>query len=440
MPSGDWKSPRTGADYPLSVEIVIPGPDITLRITSLAEDQEIPVPGPMRAVWEGAGRVQATVQGIRISGRARIELCGYAYIFDFSAMLSSFRRKIDTEILRFFPPAMGREDIARLIGDISWQGEPRVYSDLIAKPSRELLDRNKKYYRPLYAILLLHSLGVSSEPYFDLICTIPELTHTGALIIDDIEDHAPTRRGGPAIHHMFGEDVAINAANTLYYLPWLLVEHHCGLDDSQRLLLYQNMVRSAVKAHLGQGTDIFWSRNRSSEQIIHWVAAGIDKSILQMHADKTGVAGEQVAQGCCVIARSSPEIRDACIRFSRNQWIGFQIMDDVRDILGDSESGKKPGTDISTGKLSYVIARALKMLEGHDRERLAEILALPPQRKDRRVIAEGITLVKKSGAIEACRREVEEMFSGEWEILSKVVPPSESKVLFRAFCRKMLSG
>ena len=203
---------------------------------------------------------------------------------------------------------INEEGIARLIGEAAWAYEPRVYSEVIAGPAWDLLNRGGKHYRPIFSTLLLRTLGVDPEPYLDLICVIPELNHTGALIIDDIEDGSPDRRGGPSIHVGHGLDVAINAGNTLYYLPWLLVERHPRLDDRQRLLFYQNMVSSAVRVHFGQGMDILLSRRRKPETTLAWLEDGIEEKVLQMHADKTGVAGEQVAKGCCIIANAPDRV------------------------------------------------------------------------------------------------------------------------------------
>lgn len=431
-----WTSTRTGITYPLSAEISFPG--CRLAITPLIPDQELPIPGPMRAVWEGAAGVGGTWNDRPVTGTARVELCGYGYIFDFNEVLASIGGRIDAELNRSLPRTLDGAGIGRLIGSDDWQGEPRVYPDLIAGPAWELIGRDKKFYRPLYAVLLLHALGAESGPYMDLLCAVPELTHTGALIIDDIEDSSLIRRGGPCIHRMYGTETAINAANTLYYLPWLRVGHHPMLDDSQRLELYRNMVKSAVRAHIGQGADLWLSHQRDPERLLAWVGSGMDEKILQMHADKTGIAGEQVATGCCVITHASEETREACVRYSKDLWVAFQIMDDIRDITGGNAKARGPGEDIASGKVSYVIARALMMLDDNEKRRLAGILSLAPAEKDPRVVEEGLSLVRKSGAVEACRKEVEERHARAWRGFSPCIPASEAKVMLRAFSKKML--
>src|SRR5918999_2317484 len=52
---------------------------------------------------------------------------------------------------------------------------------------------------------------------------VVELLHAGSLIIDDIEDGSPVRRGRPALHIQFGIPLALNAGNWLYFWPFELL-------------------------------------------------------------------------------------------------------------------------------------------------------------------------------------------------------------------------
>jgi predicted secreted hydrolase len=78
-----WKSIHTGVKYPVEWQISLPHFSIDLHITPLLNHQEIPIIGPLKAIWEGActltGEGQSP-QGIRtpIKGKGFIELVGYA--------------------------------------------------------------------------------------------------------------------------------------------------------------------------------------------------------------------------------------------------------------------------------------------------------------------------------------------------------------------------
>ena len=73
-PLKHWRSPRTGANYPVSSTIRVGNREFELR--PLFDDQELDAGGAMRAVyWEGA--VHALSSG-NIIGRGYLELTGYA--------------------------------------------------------------------------------------------------------------------------------------------------------------------------------------------------------------------------------------------------------------------------------------------------------------------------------------------------------------------------
>ena len=104
-PTGSWSSPATGITYPASARISLPALDCDLFLTPVADDQELVLPGPMRAVWEGAADVRGVFRGEEVRGRARAEFFGYGYPADFDGLLSSIERKIDRQIRLFFPPS-----------------------------------------------------------------------------------------------------------------------------------------------------------------------------------------------------------------------------------------------------------------------------------------------------------------------------------------------
>lgn len=109
-----------------------------------------------------------------------------------------------------------------------------------------------------------------------------------------------------------------------------------------------------------------------------------------------------------------------------------------RDEAGGPGWKKPRGRDIAGGKLNYVIVRALAMLEGGDRERLARILSIAPVSGDEGLVREGVGLGESSGAIPVCSREAAGMLERGWSRFSPHVPASDAKVLLRAFSRTMI--
>lgn len=81
-PLRHWKSAETGADYPVAWTISLPDYGMTLRVAPLLDRQEMPVLGPLRAIWEGVVAFEGDEQdgegaSARIAGYGFMELVGY---------------------------------------------------------------------------------------------------------------------------------------------------------------------------------------------------------------------------------------------------------------------------------------------------------------------------------------------------------------------------
>jgi predicted secreted hydrolase len=77
-----WKSLDTNASYPVEWEIAIPDFSIELKVVAIFNKQEMPIIGPLKAIWEGACTVtgQETLSNMQIkklNGNCFTELVGY---------------------------------------------------------------------------------------------------------------------------------------------------------------------------------------------------------------------------------------------------------------------------------------------------------------------------------------------------------------------------
>ncbi|HEX3557045.1 MAG TPA: lipocalin-like domain-containing protein [Thermoanaerobaculia bacterium] len=74
-PSGEWRSPRSGARYPARWRLRIPAEELDLEVRPLLADQELDV---SFRYWEGAVEIAGTRRGRPVGGRGYVELTGYA--------------------------------------------------------------------------------------------------------------------------------------------------------------------------------------------------------------------------------------------------------------------------------------------------------------------------------------------------------------------------
>jgi geranylgeranyl diphosphate synthase type I len=437
VPMRFWESSTTHITYPVSWIVKIPEIGAEITINPVCDNQEIPVLGFMRAVWEGAATASGIIEGRRFFGKARLELQGYGYIFDFREYLGPYIQRIHEDIGLFFPRTIDSAKYQELAGTPHWLHEPVACNEMIARPFWDLMSRKKKLWRPVFGMLLLESLGVSIEQYRMLISVVPELTHTGTLIIDDIEDSATSRRGDACIHARYGLDVAINAANTLYFLPAALYSVHPHLTDQQRLEFYKITLDAYVRGHLGQALDIFWTKNLTPENLASWQTDHLPEKILQMYEFKTASTAVVIAEACCILAGSDERTKKVCCDLARSLGVSFQILNDVGDFDEDGRS-RRCGEDLAAGKLTYVIVRALEGLPPRERKRLEKIVCSKRLRKKPEILAEGIGLVRKSGALDACRKEARALVDAGWHDFSPGIRPSEHKLMLRLFSHTLI--
>jgi len=77
--SGEWRSPRSGAQYPTKYparwRVRVPGEELDLDVRPLLADQELDV---SFRYWEGAVGIAGTHHGRPVRGRGYVELTGYA--------------------------------------------------------------------------------------------------------------------------------------------------------------------------------------------------------------------------------------------------------------------------------------------------------------------------------------------------------------------------
>jgi len=433
-PTAWWTSPATHTRYPVACRLTVPELKLELEFTPATENQEIQTLAPLRAVWEGAGRISGTA-----TGRARLELHGYAYVFGLREHLDDRVRRVRRHLENYLPRVMNQAAMDGYAGSARGQHDPGAQTAMLSVPLWDLLDRGGKNWRPIFVFLLLDALGVKPGPYEQLFSFTAEMLHDAALVIDDIEDNATIRRGEEAIHLRYGVDVAINAANTAYFLPLALLRDYPALTDAQRLELYRIWARGAVRAHLGQGQDIYWSHSLTPARLAEWLNDSLEPKILQLYSQKTAAVVECATEAACVIARTDDATRRVCVDFGWSFGVAFQIVNDIVDFSATRLAKNHGGCDLAEGKLTYVIFRALQRLPETERARLGIILGTPSLRQQAPALAEGIELIRQSGALESCRLEARKLVEDQWQRLSAHLPPSESKTMLRVLYRFILS-
>ncbi len=288
-------------------------------------------------------------------------------------------------------------------------------------PLWNFLERGGKRWRPFFFLLLTKALGGPVEKVKD-IAVILELTHQGSLIVDDLEDNSRFRRAAPCLHRLYGVDLAINAGNLLYFLPFLALEKNKDRFPCSALTkAYQSCIQEMTNVHLGQGMDIYWHRGKKRKME--------EKEYLRMTSFKTGSLARLTARLACIFSGAKESVSKKLEKAAEKIGIAFQIQDDILDVtLGERERkkfGKEFGNDIKEGKRTLIVLRTLKRAKPKERKQLLAILDKHPNNKEE--IKRAIEIIRKYDGVEWARKTAQRFLERGWNIMDRTLVSSKAK-------------
>ena len=339
---------------------------------------------------------------------------------------------INKAIEKYIPRIFSKKTVVFKVNPPRYAYNIDAINKAVAEPIWEFLDRGGKRWRPTLFLLICEALGKNSEEFVDY-AIIPEVVHNGTLIIDDIEDASELRRGKPCTYKIYGLDVAVNAGNTMYYLPLLpLMENREKIGTEKLARIYEIYVQEMISLSLGQAMDIAWHRGMANADKID------EKAYLQMCAYKTGTLARMAAKIAAVLADASDELVEKLGRFAESIGIAFQIQDDILDLTSEEFSEKKGGRgqDITEGKRTLMVIHALKVSNAKDRRRLIEILKMHTQ--DQKLRDEAIAIMQKYGSIEYAKNFARKIVKESWKDAKVLLPESEAKEKLNAFAKFLI--
>nr|WP_206705766.1 polyprenyl synthetase family protein [Microbacterium ginsengiterrae] len=217
-------------------------------------------------------------------------------------------------------------------------------ADSIADASaRYLYEAGGKRIRPVLT-LLTAQLGDGNIPAVIDIAKALEMTHLGSLYHDDVMDGADRRRGVPAAHAVWGNNVAILTGDILFSRASQLMAKYgdrairLQADTFERLVMGQ--FHETVGAQDGDDPIEFY---------------------LQVLADKTGSLIAAATQGGAIFSNAPADYEEPLRVYGEKIGVAFQLLDDVIDLSADpAETGKVPGTDLRAGvpTMPYLLLKA----------------------------------------------------------------------------------
>ena len=206
-----------------------------------------------------------------------------------------------------------------------------------------------KRFRAILPRLVGEATGSANEGHYTLGSSI-EIIHNFTLVHDDIMDQDPIRRGLNAVHVEYDDATAINAGDAMLAVGFEILADSDEISPENLKFLVQSIGEMVRRVAEGQQEDFdFEQRDYVSEE-----------EYIAMIAGKTSAMFETCAETGAKLAGADSETVENMAEWGLKLGLCFQLMDDLIDITGDTETlGKPAGSDVVQGKKTLIAIHAL---------------------------------------------------------------------------------
>lgn len=429
-----WTSARTFTRWPTRWRLRVPALSLDVTVDAPVPSEEFQTLLAPPAFWEGRVDLHGQRGGNTVTGRGFVERNGLDVRTDIRGFLTDVGAVTRAQLRALLPAVPDADAMVHLASrpghpsPIAHDDRARLGETLVA-PVRHVVELGGKAWRSYALLACVDLVGGDSQRYLDWL-VLPELVHTGSLIVDDVQDRSEVRRKGKPAHTVWGTALAINAGTAAYFWGQHVIER-AKLPAPVKVHVYEIFFHTMRAAHAGQAFDIAGHHDLLDDVARTGDGAALERWVLQTHRLKSAVPAGNLARIGAVLGGGTPAQEQHLGEYFESLGVAFQIMDDVLNLDGFEAGLKETGEDLREAKLTFPVARALGRLGADERARLAEILRLP-QRSEAEV-AEGIALVRESGALTSSTAEAVAMLERGWSALSPHLADTDAKVRLRAF-------
>lgn len=249
---------------------------------------------------------------------------------DLPQYLTRCRAAVDAALDRYLPPA-------------------DTYPPIIHEAIRYSVFAGGKRLRSTLTIASAEASGGSMEAVMPTACAF-EMVHTYSLIHDDLPsmDDDDFRRGKPSSHRMFGEAVAVLAGDALFTLACEVMARNVS-EAGAPARLFPGLLRELAEAAGtmgmigGQVVDVQSEGKPVDADLLHYI-----------HTHKTGALFRAAVRAGAILMEAPAEDLEALTRYGEKFGLAFQIVDDILDREGSTETlGKTAGSDLRKKKMTY---------------------------------------------------------------------------------------
>ncbi len=222
----------------------------------------------------------------------------------------------------------------------------QLHSDvaLVEQIGHYIIDAGGKRLRPLLVLLSAGACHYQGKNHIPLAAVI-EFLHTATLLHDDVVDESKLRRGRSTANDRWGNAPSVLVGDFLH---------------SRAFQMMVDIGQMKVMATLAHATNVIAEGEVMQLMNIHEPDI-TEEQYRKVIRRKTAMLFEASTHTAALLADAPEEHIEALKAYGNHLGLAFQLVDDLLDYTGDSETmGKNVGDDLAEGKptlpLIYAIA------------------------------------------------------------------------------------
>ena len=261
----------------------------------------------------------------------------------------------------------------------------RLDSDvvLIRSIAQYIIDGGGKRLRPALVLLSAGSFGYRGTNHIELAAVV-EFIHTATLLHDDVVDDSEMRRGRKTANAEFGNAASVLVGDYLYSRAFQMM---VAVSNMRVMSVLADATNAIAE---GEVLQLLNTRN----------AATREAEYLEVVRRKTAKLFEAAGQLGAILGGASPMAEIAMAKYGLHLGTALQLIDDVLDYSGDvAETGKNLGDDLSEGKPTLVLIRAMQTGTAHQ----AQLVRQAIEHGGRCDFEAVMDVIRATGALEYAR-------------------------------------
>lgn len=228
--------------------------------------------------------------------------------------------------------------------DFNLKNMTKAKNPILYAAAEHLFHAGGKRLRPAIVLLIAKLTPTKILDVHKRLAEITEIIHTASLVHDDVLDECSTRRGVKTVHNTFSTKVAVLAGDFLFaQSSWYLA----NLGNLNVVQTISKVIIDFAEGEVKQGLinfDLHLSLSEYMEKSFYKTASLIAAS----------------CKGASMLSKEDDVISNCAYNYGKYIGLAFQIIDDILDIVGSSNTlGKPIGSDFKNGNLTSPILFAL---------------------------------------------------------------------------------